>query len=89
MKSSPFSPGETGLGSINIDLQLNLLNSWTKFEVKDDYQTIFLAHLDEQNKKDSEAFIKKEIRLTLEKRSPFFQLQKLQQQRNSIIALLK
>jgi hypothetical protein len=33
--------------NINIDLQLNLLNTWTKFNVADYYQNIFLVHLDE------------------------------------------
>lgn len=34
---------------INIDLQLNLFNTWTKHGVADYYQNIFLAYLDEQN----------------------------------------
>lgn len=33
--------------SIQIDLQLNLLNTWTKFKVPDYYQNIVLAHVDD------------------------------------------
>jgi len=29
-----------------IDLQLGLLDSWTKYGVADDYQEMFLVHLD-------------------------------------------
>lgn len=40
--------------NINIDLQLNLLNTWTKFTVADYYQNIFLVHLDELNPRQAE-----------------------------------
>lgn len=35
------------LNPISIDLQLNLLNTWTRFKVADYYQNIVLTHLDE------------------------------------------
>ena len=63
--------------NINIDLQLNLLNTWTTFNVADYYQNIFLVHLDELTPSQAEELIKKEISLTLQKKSPFFQLEKL------------
>jgi hypothetical protein len=33
---------------INIDLQLNLFNTWLKYDVAEYYQNIFLTFLDEQ-----------------------------------------
>jgi hypothetical protein len=32
---------------VNIDLQMNLLNTWVKYKVSDYYQNVFLAFLDE------------------------------------------
>lgn len=50
---------------INIDLQLNLLNTWTRFKVAEYYQNIVLAHLDEHQPSEAEEHIRKEIKLTL------------------------
>lgn len=48
MKSgSPYL--RTKEATINIDLQLNLFNTWIKYSVADYYQNIFLAYLDEQD----------------------------------------
>lgn len=33
--------------NISIELQMNLLNTWTKHKIPDDYQNLFLAYLDE------------------------------------------
>jgi hypothetical protein len=33
--------------TVNIELQMNLLNAWTKHHVAEYYQNIFLAHLDD------------------------------------------
>jgi len=65
--------------SIPIDLQLNLLNSWTKFKVADYYQNIFLAYVDDLEPAKAEEIIKKEVMLTLENKSPYFQLEKYQE----------
>jgi len=45
--------------NINTDLQLNLLNTWTKFNVAEYYQNIFLVHLDEITPSQAEIAIKK------------------------------
>lgn len=42
---------KAGGNSINIDLQLNLLNTWTRFKVGEYYQNIVLTHLDEHDSK--------------------------------------
>lgn len=39
---------ETESSHVNIDTQMNLLNTWLRYKVPDYYQNIFLAYLDEQ-----------------------------------------
>ena len=39
---------------IHIDLQMNLLNIWTKFKVPEYYQHIFLAHIEEHTQQKAE-----------------------------------
>lgn len=45
--------------NISIDLQMNLLNTWIKHKIPDDYQNLFLAYLDEQPVDNAETAIKK------------------------------
>lgn len=45
--------------NISIDLQMNLLNTWTKHKIPDDYQNLFLAYLDEQPVDIAESEMKK------------------------------
>ena len=63
---------------INIDLQLNLFNTWLKYEVAEYYQNIFLAYLDEQNAQTVEKEIRKEIKHTIEKNTIFFIIENLE-----------
>ena len=44
---------------INIDLQMNLLSTWSQYKVSDYYQNIVLPHIDQLSKKEAEEFIKK------------------------------
>jgi hypothetical protein len=59
------SSSQTNANPIQIDLQLNLLNTWTKFKVPDYYQNIFLAYVDDLPPAKAEEAIKREVKLTL------------------------
>lgn len=61
-------------GCLDIDLQMSLLNTWTRHRVADYYQAIFLAHLDELPPAAAEERVKQEIRHTMQKRTLFFAL---------------
>ncbi len=71
---------------INIDLQLNLFNTWIKYGVAEYYQNIFLAYLDEQNAETIEKEIKREIKQTISKNTLFFKVENLEQQRQKQLA---
>ncbi len=54
MRKTSMAESKVQPNPINIDLQLHLLNTWTKFKVADYYQNIFLAHLDEHANPEAE-----------------------------------
>jgi hypothetical protein len=47
MSNNQHFSGKRNESRVNIDIQMNLLNVWTKFKVADYYQNIFLAYIDE------------------------------------------
>lgn len=64
---------------------MNLLKIWTKYKVSDNYQNIFLLYLDQLSDAELESKITSEIKLTIERKSPYFVLESLQKNRSSII----
>lgn len=76
-------------GGANIDLQLSLLHTWTRFRVAEYYQNIFLAHLDELPSHEADARIKLEIKATLQRVSPFFVLERIHRNRRKMLQSLQ
>lgn len=70
---------------IDIDIQMNLLNTWTKHQVADYYQNVFLMHLDELDKQTAEERIRKEVKYTMLRRSYFYLIDSLEKERNNIL----
>lgn len=71
--------------AIDIDLQMTLLNAWTKHQVADYYQNIFLAHLEELERQTAEEKIRKEVKYTMLRRSYFYVLDNLEKERSNIL----
>jgi hypothetical protein len=74
---------------INIDLQLNLFNTWLKYEVAEYYQNLFLTFLDEQSAETVEKEIRREIKQTIEKSTMFFRIENLEGERQKQIGTLE
>lgn len=71
--------------AIDIDLQMTLLNTWTKHQVADYYQNAFLVHLDELDRQSAEEKIRKEVKYTMLRRSYFYQLDNLEKERSNML----
>lgn len=77
--------GNSVNAAIGIDLQMTLLNTWTKHQVADYYQNIFLMHLDEVERQVAEEKIRKEIKYTMLRRSYFYVLDNLEKERSNML----
>ena len=71
--------------AIDIDLQMTLLNTWTKHQVADYYQNAFLVQLDELDRQSAEEKIRKEVKYTMLRRSYFYQLDNLEKERSNML----
>lgn len=77
--------GSGSNAGIDIDLQMTLLNTWTKHQVADYYQNVFLMHLDELDRQSAEERIRREVKYTMLRRSYFYLIDNLEKERSNIL----